>query len=371
LNFFLTEPGDEPFLLDELRRAFPDAGHQTLGAGLVRTDAVLQPSAMPTMAFARQLLPLSEALNAVSIREWSERLFEAVGARVPEGQPWRLHIAPHYEAANTISRSPSPRPAPLLRGKERESERGAANGAGENRVQFIRDAFQELLRKKRRHLLRALETDETPFTGHTTLVQLLLTAPDTGLLSVALAPLPWQLRRCVSPFAKGELPVASDKAAPSRAFTKLVEAEQRLGLRIAAGETCVDLGACPGSWSYVALNRGARVTAVDRSPLRADLMANPHLTFHQGDAFKFTPDAPVDWLLCDVIAAPERSVELVLDWVRQRRCRRFVVTIKFKGHADYAQLEPLKHALPGLCEDFFLARLCANKNEACVAGTVR
>ena len=371
MNLFLTEPGDEPFLLDELRRAFPDAGHQTLALGLVRTDAVLQPSAMPTMAFARQLLPLSEALNAVSIREWSERLFEAVVARVPEGQPWRLHVAPHYEAVNAIPRNPSPRPSPLLRERERESERGGATGAGENRVQFIRDAFQELLRKKRRHLLRALETDETPFTAHTTLVQLLLTAPDAGFLSVATAPLPWQLRRCVWPFVKGELPIASDKAAPSRAFTKLVEAEQRLGLRIAAGETCVDLGACPGSWSYVALNRGARVTAVDRSPLRADLMANPHLTFHQGDAFKFTPDAPVDWLLCDVIAAPERSVELVLDWVRQRRCRRFVVTIKFKGHADYAQLEPLKHALPGLCEDFFLARLCANKNEACVAGTVR
>ncbi len=371
MNLFLTEPGDEPFLLDELRRALPDAGHGTLAAGLVQSDAVLQPNAVPTLAFARQLLPNAEAVTAVSIREWSERLFDAVVARVPEGQPWRLHIAPHYEAANAISRNPSPRPAPLRRGKERESERGGANGAGENRAQFIREAFQDLLRKKRRHLLRALEAVETPFTERTTLVQLLLTAPEAGFLSLATAPLPQQLRRCVWPFAKGELPVASDKAAPSRAFAKLVEAEQRLGLRIAVGETCVDLGACPGSWSYVALNRGARVTAVDRSPLRADLMANPRLTFHQGDAFQFTPEQPVDWLLCDVIAAPERSVELVLDWVRQRRCRRFIVTIKFKGHADYAQLEPLKHALPSLCDTFFLTRLCANKNEACVAGIVR
>ena len=43
MNLFLTEPGDEPFLLDELRRAFPDAGHVTLAAGLVQSDAVLQP----------------------------------------------------------------------------------------------------------------------------------------------------------------------------------------------------------------------------------------------------------------------------------------------------------------------------------------
>ncbi len=341
-HLLLTEPGDEPFLDAELCRAFPDAAHVMLATGLVQTDAVIQPAAVPTLAFVRQILPDAEAVSAVSIREWSERVFAAVITRVPEGQPWRLHLAPHYGAA----------------------------GAGENRAQFIREAFQELLRKKRRHLLRALEEVDSPFSERTTLVQLLLTAPDAGWLSVATAPRPWQLRRCVWPFAKGELPVASDKAAPSRAFTKLVEAEQRLGRRIAAGETCVDLGACPGSWSYVALNRGARVVAVDRSPLREDLMANPRLTFHQGDAFKFTPDALVDWLLCDVIAAPERSVELVLDWVRQRRCRRFVVTIKFKGHGDYAQLEPLKHVLPPLCEEFFLTRLCANKNEACVAGIV-
>ena len=342
MHLFLTEPGDEPFLCDELKRTFVGAEAELIAPGLLRTDLVLQSTTSLTLAFARQLLPKAESVSAESIRAWSERLFESVASRLPEGQPWRLHLAPHY----------------------------GTGGAGANRVRFIREAFRELLRKKRRHLLRALEASETPFRETTSLVQLLLTSPDAGFLSVATAPLPWQLRRCVWPFVKGELPVASDKAAPSRAFAKLIEAEQRLGLRIAAEETCVDLGACPGSWSYVALNRGARVIAVDRSPLREDLMANARLTFHQGDAFKFSPPAPVDWLLCDVIAAPERSVALVLDWVRERRCRRFIVTIKFKGHGDYLQLDPLKQALAPLCDEFFLTRLCANKNEACVFGTV-
>lgn len=341
MHLLLTEPGDEPFLLDELRRVSADAAHEVVAAGLVRSDLLLS-ATPPLLAFARQVLPDAAPWQAVSIREWSERLFAVVCRRVPEGQPWRLHLAPHF----------------------------GASGAGENRAQFIREAFQDLLRKKRRFLLRTLEAAEDPFTQHTTLVQLLLTAPEAGFLSVAPAPLPWQLRRYVSPFVKGAVPVASDKAAPSRAFAKLVEAEQRLGLRIKSGEICVDLGACPGSWSYVALCRGARVIAVDRSPLREDLMANPRLTFRQGDAFKFTPDAPVDWLLCDVIAAPERSVELVLDWVRNRRARKFIVTIKFKGHGEYAKLEPLKEVLPPLCEELCLTRLCANKNEVCVFGKV-
>lgn len=339
MHVFLTEPGDEPFLSDELKRTFVGAEAELLAPGLLRTDVGLQSTTPPVLAFARQLLPDAEAVSAASIREWSERLFEAV-ARLPEGQPWRLHLAPRY----------------------------GGEGAGENRMRFIRDAFRELLKKRRRYLLRLWEEEEVPFRATTSLVQLLLTAPDAGCLSVAIAPQPWQLRRCLWPFPKGDLPVASDKSAPSRAFAKLLEAELRMGQRITADETCVDLGACPGSWTYVAANRGARVIAVDRSPLREDLMANPLVTFQQGDAFKFVAPEPVDWLLCDVIAAPERSIELVLDWARERRCRRFVVTIKFKGQGDYGKLEPLKAALPALCEEFWLTRLCANKNEACVAG---
>ena len=163
----------------------------------------------------------------------------------------------------------------------------------------------------------------------------------------------------------------SDKEAPSRAFAKLVEAEIRLGCKIARGQSCVDLGASPGSWSYVALQRGARVVAVDRAPLRDGLMKNRHLKFIKGDAFAYHPDTAVDWLLCDVIAAPERSVGLLIDWVRQRRAHRFVVTIKFKGEQDYLVLEQLKHALPPMCEEFYLTHLCANKNEACAFGIVK
>jgi 23S rRNA (cytidine2498-2'-O)-methyltransferase len=132
----------------------------------------------------------------------------------------------------------------------------------------------------------------------------------------------------------------------------------------------VDLGASPGSWSYVAIQRGASVIAVDRSPLRDDLMRNPRLRFHQGDAFKFKPDAPVDWLICDIIAAPQRSIDLLLEWLRERQMRHFVVTIKFKGTEEYPLLAQLKSLAPPLCADFRVTRLCANKNEVSAFGSV-
>jgi 23S rRNA (cytidine2498-2'-O)-methyltransferase len=100
-------------------------------------------------------------------------------------------------------------------------------------------------------------------------------------------------------------------------------------------------------------------------------MSHPRLVFRKGDAFTFEPERPVDWLLCDVIAAPQRTIDLLLRWVRQRRTRQFVVTLKFKGTADYPLLEHVKHAFPPLCHEFYLTRLCANRNEVCAFGTVR
>jgi 23S rRNA (cytidine2498-2'-O)-methyltransferase len=257
-----------------------------------------------------------------------------------------------------------PRP---VRNAEATSE---VTGAGKSRCEWIRAALVELLREKRRHLLRQLRPQPTPFTPGDSLVQLLLTSPTTGWLSVAVAPEPFRLRHWISPFPGGEIPVAVDKAAPSRAFAKLVEAELRFGRRIAPGETCVDLGASPGGWTWVARQRGARVIAVDRSPLREDLMADPAVTFVRGDAFSYQPDRPVDWLVCDVIAAPERSIELVLDWVRRRWARHFVVTIKLR-EGDHPKLDRLKQELPALADDWYLTHLCANKHEACVFGSIR
>jgi len=329
--------------MSELRRAWPNASAaepiSISSPGLVLAEGLLDPDAPPLFVFARQLLPDVSVESENSISDWSERLFSAVMS-LPEDAPWRLHVEPHYGTGT----------------------------AGRNRCRLITQSLRERLQRKSRGRLRALRPDPLAFGESESLIQLLLTAPDRGFLSVAKAPLPFQLRAIVSPFPKGEIPIVSDQNAPSRAFAKLVEAELRLGRRIEANELCVDLGASPGSWSYVALQRGARVIAVDRSPLRADLMKHRALRFHQGDAFKFLPDAPVDWLLCDVIAAPERSIELVLDWLKRKQTKYFVVTIKFKGEQDYGKLEVLKQALPALCAEARLLRLCANKNEACAFG---
>ncbi len=98
-------------------------------------------------------------------------------------------------------------------------------------------------------------------------------------------------------------------------------------------------------------------------------MNHPRLTFVRGDAFRYEPDAPVDWLLSDVIAFPLRSVELLEQWLDRGWCRHFCVTIKFRGTDDYPKLAEIKSRLMATGADFYLRRLTHNKNEITALGT--
>ena len=298
----------------------------------------------PSVALCSQCLPRAEAIRAESISAWGQ----AVGQRLIAGLeghvgPWRLHVFGIHDRDGSV---------------------------GRRRCQLIRENVESLLQKKRRRLLRTQTAANGPWAPNEALVQVGLTTAASGYFSLCKDPLRFQLRRLIAPFPGGVAEIPADRDAPSRAFAKLVEAELRLGQRISAGQTCVDLGSSPGSWAYVALNRGARVVAIDRSPLRADLMANPALTFLRGDAFKYQPPETVDWLLCDVIAFPQRIIELLQTWVAGRWCRRFCVTIKFRGDSEYPLLEPLKSWLVAYGAEFILRRLTNNKNEVTAIGEV-
>jgi 23S rRNA (cytidine2498-2'-O)-methyltransferase len=312
------------------------------GTGWMMHEFTLDPGQRPMLAFSRQCLPHAQLLREPSINAWARCVADAAMKHLPAGLPWRLYIMPKYGQGT----------------------------AGQQRCKLIRDAVKEVLQKKRRAILRHLQETEQRFAHEDSLIQLVLLSPEEGLLSVAPAPLPYAQRQILWPFPLGEVPVEVDKAAPSRAFAKLAEAELRLGQRIQAASSCVDLGAAPGSWSYHALRRGAKVTAVDRSPLRDDLMQDRRLHFLQGDAFRYRPEKPVDWLICDIIAEPDKLTELLLDWLRGGHTRRFVFTIKFRGSEGYGALEELKKQLPVLCQESYLTRLCANKNEVTAYGSV-
>ena len=173
----------------------------------------------------------------------------------------------------------------------------------------------------------------------------------------------------ISPFVGGFNNVEDDKKAPSRAYRKIVEAQLLLGTSISEGELLVDLGACPGGWTYIARKNGARVIALDRSPLDEILMNDEQVTFLKADAFKYRAEEKVDWVVSDIISAPDRILELMDYWVLGNNCTHFIFTIKFQGDEGYGILEKFKKVARECNFQVILKQLNANKNEVTIMGS--
>lgn len=145
-----------------------------------------------------------------------------------------------------------------------------------------------------------------------------------------------------SPFAQGEVHFQEDKTPPSRAYLKLWEALVRLGDCPKKGEECLEIGASPGSWTWVLAHLGARVTAVDRAPLAPEVGQLRGVTFLKKDAFSLDlKDYPsIKWLFSDLISYPEKLVSWVLPWIELYPELSFVITLKFQGEnrCDVAKL---------------------------------
>lgn len=152
-----------------------------------------------------------------------------------------------------------------------------------------------------------------------------------------------------SPFVNGEVTFIEDREGPpSRAYLKLWEALTRLGRYPGPGETCLDLGAAPGGWTWVLAKLGAQVVAVDKAPLDAAVAAMPGVTMRAESAFGLEPrtEPRVDWLFSDVICYPSRLLGLVQRWIAADAARNFVCTLKFQGETDHATAEAFA-AIPG------------------------
>ncbi len=166
---------------------------------------------------------------------------------------------------------------------------------------------------------------------------------------------------CSSSRPNGEWNFVEDRIGPpSRAYLKLWEVFSRMQMCPKPKEKCLDLGASPGGWTWVLTQAGARVVAIDRSPLREDLMASSLVQFKNENAFSVNlqdyPDA--SWLFCDVICYPEKLYEFFVTKVLPSSIQNAVCTIKFQGSEHYGVITKFAE-IPGGS----LVHLTHNKHE--------
>jgi 23S rRNA (cytidine2498-2'-O)-methyltransferase len=143
--------------------------------------------------------------------------------------------------------------------------------------------------------------------------------------------------------------------APSRSYLKLAEAlevfldkeEQAQWLK--PGMTAVDLGAAPGGWTWQLAQRGFKVTAVDNGPLKGAAAAHPSIKHLRQDGFRFRPQRPVDWLVCDMVEQPQRVADLMTEWFvggfTQRAIFNLKLPMKKRVVALHDALERIRTAL--------------------------
>jgi 23S rRNA (cytidine2498-2'-O)-methyltransferase len=148
-----------------------------------------------------------------------------------------------------------------------------------------------------------------------------------------------------SPWPMGIARLRFPAGAPSRSGLKLLEAlllfigEDDLPGRMRAGRVAIDLGASPGGWSQVLASRGVRVVAVDNGPIAPEVLQTQLVEHRREDAFRFRPDLPVDWLVCDVVAAPARIAALVGQWIARRWCRETIFNLKLPNKQRWREVQ--------------------------------
>jgi 23S rRNA (cytidine2498-2'-O)-methyltransferase len=145
--------------------------------------------------------------------------------------------------------------------------------------------------------------------------------------------------------------------APSRSYLKLAEAfevfldEKEQALWLKPGMTAVDLGAAPGGWTWQLVQRGLKVTAVDNGPLKGAAAGHPLIKHLREDGFRFRPQRPVDWLVCDMVEQPQRVATLMTEW--------FIGG--FAHHAIFNLKLPMKKRVTALGDALDSIRTALNK----------
>lgn len=138
-----------------------------------------------------------------------------------------------------------------------------------------------------------------------------------------------------SPFPLGILRLKSPNDAPSRSTLKLDEAIQvfvpadEQASRLAPGMHAVDLGACPGGWTYQLVKRGLFVQAIDNGAMDDKLMETGLVSYFAEDGFKYEPRKKnVTWLVCDMIEQPQKVAKLMANWLVKKWCKEAIFNLK-------------------------------------------
>ncbi|MDI5453723.1 23S rRNA (cytidine(2498)-2'-O)-methyltransferase RlmM, partial [Salmonella enterica subsp. enterica serovar Cerro] len=148
-----------------------------------------------------------------------------------------------------------------------------------------------------------------------------------------------------SPFYMGIPRLKFPSDAPSRSTLKLEEAlhvfipEDEWDERLANGMYAVDLGACPGGWTYQLVKRNMWVYSVDNGPMAQSLMDTGQVTWLREDGFRYRPNRNnISWMVCDMVEKPAKVTALMAQWLVNGWCRETIFNLKLPMKKRYEEV---------------------------------
>ncbi|MGB0894754.1 MAG: 23S rRNA (cytidine(2498)-2'-O)-methyltransferase RlmM [Parashewanella sp.] len=146
--------------------------------------------------------------------------------------------------------------------------------------------------------------------------------------------------------------------APSRSTLKLDEAflvfltAEEQEQRCRSGMHAVDLGACPGGWTYQLVRRGMFVAAVDNGPMNEKLMETGQIKHYREDGFKFEPyKKNIYWLVCDMVEKPSRVAELIEDWAVRGWFKEAIFNLKLPMKSRFKEVKQILETMDEVLRD--------------------
>ncbi|MCT8579954.1 23S rRNA (cytidine(2498)-2'-O)-methyltransferase RlmM [Glaesserella parasuis] len=114
----------------------------------------------------------------------------------------------------------------------------------------------------------------------------------------------------------------------------------------------VDLGACPGGWTYQLVKRGLFVYAVDHGKMAASLHDTGRIEHCAEDGFKFQPPKgkQINWLVCDMVEQPLRISKLIAKWLINGWCRETIFNLKLPMKKRYQEVQLCLDTIASLLE---------------------
>ncbi|HSQ97918.1 MAG TPA: SAM-dependent methyltransferase [Rickettsiales bacterium] len=177
------------------------------------------------------------------------------------------------------------------------------------------------------------------------------------------------IKESLSSWPLGECRFKYEEEQVSRAEFKLLEALEYFNIDLSKYKNAIDLGAAPGGWTRILLNKGLNVIAVDPAELDNNLTKNKNLYHYRGlsqDFFRKNKNK-FDIIVNDMKVDTKKSIQITEEAMRYLNKNGVVImTLKLNPNREF---EEVKECMKIISEKYNIVgvhQLFHNRSEATI-----